>query len=115
MSKAFRVDDKRLARVLAVVAMAGAVLAGGVMPVFADATVNTGYFEGVAIKLPTETFERSLDLKVGEARGESGGRRAESLFQQFANQALKAIGDDSVLTIRQIRNLKLKRKKYHQY
>ncbi len=50
MSKAIRVDDKRLARVLGVVAMAGAVLAGGVMPVFADATVNTGYFEGVAIK-----------------------------------------------------------------
>src|SRR5262249_52601767 len=42
---------------------------------------------------------RQLKLKVGEARGEAGGKRAEGLFQQFANQGLRAVGDDSMITI----------------
>lgn len=50
MLKAKRGDDKRVARVLAFTALTGFALAAGAMPVFADSTVNTGYFGGVAIK-----------------------------------------------------------------
>lgn|SRR5215813_936725 len=54
---------------------------------------------------------RQLNLKVGEARGESSGKRAESSIQQFANLALRGVGDDTIITIRQIRKLKVKETK----
>ncbi len=49
MFKAMRGDDRRVARVLAFSALTGFTLAAGVMPGFADGSVNTGYFGGVAI------------------------------------------------------------------
>ena len=50
MFKAMRVQGRHVARILAFTAVTGMALAAGVLPVFADSTVNTGYFEGIAIK-----------------------------------------------------------------
>jgi hypothetical protein len=49
---------------------------------------------------------QGLGLGIGLARGGSREKKAESLFQQFAKLALTGIGDDSVVSLRQIANLK---------
>ncbi|WP_202905601.1 YHS domain-containing (seleno)protein [Cypionkella psychrotolerans] len=50
MFKAVQVNSKHMTRVLAFTAMTGMALVAGVVPVLADGTFNTGYFEGIAIK-----------------------------------------------------------------
>lgn len=50
MFKSLRVNHRILARVLTFASVAGVSLAAGSLPGFADGTVNTGYFNGVAIK-----------------------------------------------------------------
>jgi len=49
---------------------------------------------------------KRLNLDVGLARGGSREKKAESLFQQFARLALAGIGDNSIISLRQIANLK---------
>jgi hypothetical protein len=52
------------------------------------------------------TIWRSFGLNVGHAYGESKTENAESHFQRFARLGLLAAGDFSVISVRQIRNLK---------
>jgi YHS domain-containing protein len=68
MFKAVRPDGQSVTRVLAFVAMGGVFLAGGAAPVLADATVNTGYFDGVAIKGydPVAYFTENRAMKGSE-------------------------------------------------
>ena len=68
MFKAMRVDDKPVTRVLAFAALTGMALAVGVLPVFADESVNTGYFGGVAIKGydPVAYFTENRAMKGSE-------------------------------------------------
>ena len=50
MFNAMPVNNKCRARVLAVAVVTGTAFAAGVTPVLADGSVNTGYFDGIAIK-----------------------------------------------------------------
>jgi hypothetical protein len=52
------------------------------------------------------TIWERLDLDIGLARGGSREKKAESSFQQFAKLALAGIGDDPVVSLRQIANLR---------
>lgn len=68
MFEAMRTDNKPAARALALAALTGMALAVGVVPVFADGTVNTGYFGGVAIKGydPVAYFTENRAMKGSE-------------------------------------------------
>ena len=68
MFESMRVDDKPVARVLAFTALTGIALATGTMPVFADSSVNTGYFSGVAINGydPVAYFTENRAMKGSE-------------------------------------------------
>ena len=68
MFEAMRVDEKPVIRVLAFAALTGMALAADVMPAFANASVNTGYFGGVAIKGydPVAYFTENRAMKGSE-------------------------------------------------
>ena len=49
-----------------------------------------------------------LGLKIGRAYDGAQGKNVESNFQRFARLALAAVGDNSVVSRRQITNFKKK-------
>lgn len=50
MFGSIQLNNRHMARVLAFTILTGTYVMAGIMPALADGTVNTGYFDGVAIK-----------------------------------------------------------------